>query len=86
MEMYWSDPNASCASVAREVGCSEESVRRWVHQAGPGAADRHRALAADPYRDLAARLSGIEATLTDLEGRVSGLLDAPDVADLRVLF
>lgn len=34
VQMYWSSPAASCASVAAAIGCSEESVRRWVHRAG----------------------------------------------------
>jgi len=80
--MYWSDPKLSCAAVARELGCSEESVRRWVHQAGPRAVD----LGSPTPAEVHASLDRIEATLAHLERRIAALVDGTSATEILALF
>lgn len=87
VQMYWSSPTASCASVAAAIGCSEESVRRWVHRADePRTAPFTVAGLITSLENLEQRLNHLEADIKELGARLDRLADASTASEFYALF
>lgn len=86
---YWSDPSASIASVARTVGCSEKTVRRWVHQAAaPKGTQAPRGVPATTkgaWDEIIWRLDAIARRLDALEDQISAMRAEPS-PELEIRF
>ena len=87
VQMYWSSPAASCASVAAAIGCSEESVRRWVHRAGePRPAPTTIAGLISALQPIEHRLDHLAADIKELGERLDRLFEAETPNDFYALF
>lgn len=86
VRLYWANPAASCASVAATIGCSEESVRRWVHRAGRPKSTVPTAALPDALKYFERRLDRLEAEINDLAGRIDAKTDAESLNEIYALF
>jgi len=87
VQIFWSSPAASCASVAGAIGCSEESVRRWFHHAGePRPAPATTAGLTCALQCIEHRLDHLAADIKELGERVDRLLEAETPNEFYALF